>query len=110
MNLVGGNPYLIKLILVKLQEGKSLEKVLDDALQGREPFQSHFFLLMRYLKSNANLRNIFRQILQKKALTPAQMKGESVQFLERLGLIHKSYDNLEVRCNLYQVYFDDLLD
>ena len=110
MNLVGGNPYLIKLILVKLQEGNSLEKVLDDALQGREPFQSHFFLLMRYLKSNANLRNIFRQILQKKALTPAQMKGESVQFLERLGLIHKSYDNLEVRCNLYQVYFDDLLD
>ena len=110
MNLVGGNPYLIKLILVKLQEGKSLEKVLDDALQGREPFQSHFFLLMRYLKSNANLRNIFRQILHKKALTPAQMKGESVQFLERLGLIHKSYDNLEVRCNLYQVYFDDLLD
>ena len=110
MNLVGGNPYLIKLILVKLQEGNSLEKVLDDALQGREPFQSHFFLLMRYLKSNANLQNIFRQILQKKALTPAQMKGESVQFLERLGLIHKSYDNLEVRCNLYQVYFDDLLD
>jgi hypothetical protein len=110
MNLVGGNPYLIKLILVKLQEGNSLEKVLDDALQGREPFQSHFFLLMRYLKSNANLRNIFRQILHKKALTPAQMKGESVQFLERLGLIHKSYDNLEVRCNLYQVYFDDLLD
>ena len=110
MNLVGGNPYLIKLILVKLQEGNSLEKVLDDALQGREPFQSHFFLLMRYLKSNANLRNTFRQILQKKALTPAQMKGESVQFLERLGLIHKSYDNLEVRCNLYQVYFDDLLD
>ena len=110
MNLVGGNPYLIKLILVKLQEGKSLEKVLDDALQGREPFQSHFFLLMRYLKSNANLQNIFRQILQKKALTPAQMKGESVQFLERLGLIHKSYDNLEVRCNLYQIYFDDLLD
>jgi hypothetical protein len=110
MNLVGGNPYLIKLILVKLQEGKSLEKVLDDALQGREPFQSHFFLLMRYLKSNANLRNIFRQILQKKALTPAQMKGESVQFLERLGLIDKNYDTLEVRCNLYQVYFDDLLD
>lgn len=110
MNLVGGNPYLIKLILVKLQEGKSLEKVLDDALQGREPFQSHFFLLMRYLKSNANLQNIFRQILHKKALTPAQMKGESVQFLDRLGLIHKSYDNLEVRCNLYQVYFDDLLD
>ena len=65
---------------------------------------------MRYLKSNANLQNIFRQILHKKALTPAQMKGESVQFLERLGLIHKSYDNLEVRCNLYQVYFDDLLD
>ena len=110
MNLVGGNPYLIKLILVKLQEGKSLEKVLDDALQGREPFQSHFFLLMRYLKSNANLQNIFRQILQKKALTPAQMKGESVQFLERLGLIDKNYDTLEVRCNLYQVYFDDLLD
>ena len=110
MNLVGGNPYLIKLILVKLQEGNSLEKVLDDALQGREPFQSHFFLLMRYLKSNANLQNIFRQILQKKALTPAQMKGESVQFLERLGLIHKSCDTLEVRCNLYQVYFDDLLD
>jgi hypothetical protein len=110
MNLVGGNPYLIKLILVKLQEGKSLEKVLDDALQGREPFQSHFFLLMRYLKSNANLRNTFRQILQKKALTPAQMKGESVQFLERLGLIDKNYDTLEVRCNLYQVYFDDLLD
>ncbi|MBE9260852.1 AAA-like domain-containing protein [Microcystis sp. LEGE 00066] len=110
MNLVGGNPYLIKLILVKLQEGNSLEKVLDDALQGREPFQSHFFLLMRYLKSNANLRNIFRQILQKKALTPAQMKGESVQFLERLGLIDKNYDTLEVRCNLYQVYFDDLLD
>ncbi|WP_233271125.1 AAA-like domain-containing protein [Microcystis aeruginosa] len=110
MNLVGGNPYLIKLILVKLQEGNSLEKVLDDALQGREPFQSHFFLLMRYLKSNANLRNIFRQILQKKALTPAQMKGESVQFLERLGLIDKNHDTLEVRCNLYQVYFDDLLD
>lgn len=110
MNLVGGNPYLIKLILVKLQEGNSLEKVLDDALQGREPFQSHFFLLMRYLKSNANLRNTFRQILQKKALTPAQMKGESVQFLERLGLIDKNYDTLEVRCNLYQVYFDDLLD
>ena len=110
MNLVGGNPYLIKLILVKLQEGNSLEKVLDDALQGRELFQSHFFLLMRYLKSNANLRNIFRQILQKKALTPAQMKGESVQFLERLGLIDKNYDTLEVRCNLYQVYFDDLLD
>lgn len=110
MNLVGGNPYLIKLILVKLQEGNSLEKVLDDALQGREPFQSHFFLLMRYLKSNANLRNIFRQILQKKALTPAQMKGESVQFLDRLGLIDKNYDTLEVRCNLYQVYFDDLLD
>ena len=110
MNLVGGNPYLIKLILVKLQEGNSLEKVLDDALQGREPFQSHFFLLMRYLKSNANLQNIFRQILQKKALTPAQMKGESVQFLERLGLIDKNYDTLEVRCNLYQVYFDDLLD
>jgi hypothetical protein len=110
MNLVGGNPYLIKLILVKLQEGKSLEKVLDDALQGREPFQSHFFLLMRYLKSNANLQNIFRQILQKKALTPAQMKGESVQFLERLGLIDKNHDTLEVRCNLYQVYFDDLLD
>jgi hypothetical protein len=65
---------------------------------------------MRYLKSNANLRNIFRQILQKKALTPAQMKGESVQFLERLGLIDKNYDTLEVRCNLYQVYFDDLLD
>ncbi|MDB9424640.1 AAA-like domain-containing protein [Microcystis aeruginosa CS-564/01] len=110
MNLVGGNPYLIKLILVKLQEGNSLEKVLDDALQGREPFQSHFFLLMRYLKSNANLQNTFRQILQKKALTPAQMKGESVQFLERLGLIDKNYDTLEVRCNLYQVYFDDLLD
>lgn len=110
MNLVGGNPYLIKLILVKLQEGNSLEKVLDDALQGREPFQIHFFLLMRYLKSNANLRNIFRQILQKKALTPAQMKGESVQFLERLGLIDKNHDTLEVRCNLYQVYFDDLLD
>ena len=110
MNLVGGNPYLIKLILVKLQEGNSLEKVLDDALQGREPFQSHFFLLMRYLKSNANLRNTFRQILQKKALTPAQMKGESVQFLDRLGLIDKNYDTLEVRCNLYQVYFDDLLD
>jgi hypothetical protein len=110
MNLVGGNPYLIKLILVKLQEGNSLEKVLDDALQGREPFQSHFFLLMRYLKSNANLRNTFRQILQKKALTPAQMKGESVQFLERLGLIDKNHDTLEVRCNLYQVYFDDLLD
>jgi hypothetical protein len=110
MNLVGGNPYLIKLILVKLQEGNSLEKVLDDALQGREPFQSHFFLLMRYLKSNANLRNTFRQIIQKKALTPAQMKGESVQFLERLGLIDKNYDTLEVRCNLYQVYFDDLLD
>jgi hypothetical protein len=30
--------------------------------------------------------------------------------LERLGLIDKNYDTLEVRCNLYQVYFDDLLD
>lgn len=110
MNLVGGSPYLLKLILTQVQEGKPLETILDDAIQGRDPFQSHLRLLMRYLQNNNLLTPTFQQILHNKSLTSAQLKGESVQFLERLGLITRKADTVEIRCRLYQLYFQDLFD
>lgn len=110
MNLVGGNPYLVKLIITKIQEEIPLETIFEDAIQGRDPFQSHFRLLIHYLQNNDILIPTFQQILHKKTLTSAQLKGESVQFLERLGLITRKADRVEIRCHLYQLYFQDLFN
>lgn len=106
MNMLGGHPYLIDLILDNLSANSqlSLEKLLHQATADMGIYSSYLRQHLVNLKSNSQLTEIFIQILD--SPEPIQVDALLGYQLYRMGLIKWSPNNCVVpSCELFKLYF-----
>ncbi|MGK7880888.1 MAG: AAA-like domain-containing protein, partial [Crocosphaera sp.] len=106
MDLVGGNPYLLKLALYHI----SLEKVtLDELLIADNHAISNIYLdhLQRQLWAVKQQNTGLLKALEKVVLTSQPIELDLVESikLQSLGLVHFQGHKVIISCRLYQQYF-----
>ncbi|MGK7884413.1 MAG: AAA-like domain-containing protein, partial [Crocosphaera sp.] len=106
INLVGGNPYLLKLALYHI----SLEKVtLDELLIADTHAISNIYLdhLQRQLWAVKQQNNGLLKALEKVVLASQPIELDLVESikLQSLGLVHFQGHKVIISCRLYQEYF-----
>ncbi len=109
MAIVGGHPYLVRLALYELvNQGVTLETLLQDASTDAGIYKDHLRRLLRTLREHPELAAAFRQVVT----TTEAVQIDTIQAyrLESLGLIERCGDRVTPRCELYRLYFRERLD
>ena len=106
MTMLGGHPYLVDLILSNLSANSQLglEELLQQATTDTGIYSSYLRQHLINLKSNSQLTEIFKQILD--SLQPVEVDTLLGYQLYRMGLIKWSQNNSVVpSCELFRLYF-----
>jgi len=104
VDLVGGHPALIRIALYYIcSQGATLEEIIQDAIATGGIFQYHLWRLWETLQKNANLVNALKAILNSEA--GVSLSVAQIYPLEGQGLIRREADRVQMRCELYRVYF-----
>ena len=108
VDLLGGNPELLNIAFKELQNGESLEAVIQTAAQLDSPFRNHLLKRYNFIQDDKNtkIKRCFQQILRGETCIDNLSK---VQLL-RMGLIKIDNGKPEIKCQLYKQYFQDLMD
>lgn len=104
MDLVGGQPYLIKKALYHLwHQDVELEELMQTAPQDRGVYSEHLQGQLWHLQQQPDLADAFTKILQQ----PTAVKLDLVQAskLQSMGLIDWQGDRPVPSCTLYEQYF-----
>jgi hypothetical protein len=108
MTLLGGHPLLTQIALYHIcYEGISLEQILQQAGDRGGIFQAHLWRLWVTLHKNPDLVNALESVVNAKyriSLNPIQAYQ-----LESQGLIRCEGALVKLRCELYRIYFRQLL-
>lgn len=105
-NLVGGHPYLIRLMFYYfLSEQLSLQDVEQVSFKIFEIYHDYLQSQLLILQRNEQLLNTFKEFL----LNPHRLGLDSTEAyqLESLGLIRFVQNKAILSCKLYQVFFEN---
>ncbi len=110
MTMLGGQPYLVDLILSNLSSNSqlNLDELLQQATTDTGIYSSYLRQHLINLKSNSRLTKIYLQILD--SSQPIRVETLLGYQLYRMGLIKWSQDNSVVpSCELFRLYFSPRL-
>ncbi|MBC1223182.1 AAA-like domain-containing protein [Nostoc sp. UCD121] len=109
MDMVGGQPYLIRLALYHVQHRYiSLEQLLQTAPTEAAIYQDHLRGHLCNLEHDPKLVTAFSQVV--KSLVPIELDSESAFKLHSMGLVvYCNHNKLMPRCDLYRQYFQNRL-
>lgn len=104
--LLNGHPYLTRKALYTLiTENLTWKEFSAHAANDRGPFSDHLRRQLWLVRDEPQLQEVLKQMNSKENFT-----NEDAYFrLERSGLIKKSVDTYEFRCDLYRQYFKEKL-
>lgn len=103
MELTGGFPYLVRLVLYYSLYCESIEDLLRDALTDVGIFSKHLQEQLWYLKQNPDLAAAFGSVVLAQA--PIFLEQQVGFKLKNLGLINLYESYATVSCLLYKQYF-----
>lgn len=108
MQLLEGHPYLIRLSLYYLSQGKiTLRELLETAATDRGIYSDHLHRLLWKLHQDQDLASAFRRVLL--SPSPVQLEHQQGSKLKSLGLVTVNNEQYTLLCNLYRLYFSDRL-
>ena len=104
MDVIGGHPYFVRLILYHLRHDEiELEQLLGNATKPNGIFHNHLRHHLQILKRKPILANALKKVVTNAEGT--QLDSEIAYQLERMGLIKFELDGWKPLCNLYRTYF-----
>lgn len=108
MKLVDGHPYLLRLAFYHLYyQNTTLDQLLKDAPTDIGIYKNHLLRYLEILQSNPELKTVFKKILSQNSPVDLKEKTIIIYQLESMGLIRIQSNSIQVRCNLYQQYFQE---
>lgn len=100
MSLVGGHPYLLRIVLHAARvRGAPLDALLDDEGGLHALFSEHLATVVQRLESEPELESAVRTILDQPA---SQLNAEIYQRLRDAGIVRRDRDGFHVRYPLYE--------
>ena len=102
MKLMGGHPYLSRLVLyTMLEEKKSFDDILKNAYSSESIFSDHIKRYIWIINGNPKLKETIKELLENNSCSD----DYSCYTLESTGLIRNRLNKPEFSCELYQVFF-----
>lgn len=103
MRMVGGHPYLVRLVFYHMQQGMHLKQILATATAEEGLFGDHLKRLLWHLKQEPALEEAARDVMC--AQEPVRRSTELAFKLASLGLVKLHANHVQPTCDLYRVYF-----
>ncbi|MEQ9670062.1 AAA-like domain-containing protein [Coleofasciculus sp. G2-EDA-02] len=105
INMIGGHPYLVERAFTHLKNDPNmpLDQLLATAPTDAGIYASHLRENWLYLQSHPQLAEAFKTVVTTK--TPVQVEPMQAYQLHSIGLVKRSGNQVEPRCNLYRQYF-----
>ncbi len=103
MELLGGNPYLVRRTLYALAvEGYELQRLIDEAMRAEGPLGDHLERHRRHLQRQPEMAAALREVLHRSRCTDARI----CRALEGAGLTRREADGrIAPRYGLYRDFF-----
>lgn len=109
IDLVGGNPYLIRIFFYHLTQDKlDADQMLNEASSVQGIYQKHLTFYFNYLISSPHLSKLYYQIVTSK--DAIKLSSQEAFKLDSLGLITLNKNYAIPRCELYRQYFRNALE
>lgn len=106
MQLLGGHPYLVRLLLYNwAQQPDSLEQLLETAHTDAGIYRDHLHRYLWTLQQYPKLSAAFQQVLN--STTPVTIEPMQAFKLNSMGLVNFRGNSVTLTCNLYGQYFGD---
>jgi hypothetical protein len=106
MKLLGGHPYLSRLVLYTMvEEKKSFDNILNNAYSANSIFLDHINRYIWIINRNPKLKTTIKELLENSRCSD----DHSCYTLEATGLIRNRFNKPEFACELYQVFFTKLI-
>jgi hypothetical protein len=106
MQLLGGHPYLVRLLLYHwAQQPDSLEQLLETAHTDAGIYRDHLHRYLWTLQQYPKLSAAFEQVLN--STTPVAIDQVQAFKLNSMGLVSLGGNCVSLTCNLYRQYFGD---
>jgi hypothetical protein len=110
MSLVGGHPYLVRLMFYYLvRQDAEIDQLLQDATTDVGIYTEHLRRHLETLQDNAELGMVFQEIVRNQQPIRLEKKNRQIYQLDSMGVIKISNNLVMPRCRLYQEYFGDRL-
>jgi hypothetical protein len=105
INMIGGHPYLVERAFTHLKNdpNMTLEQLLATAPTDAGIYASHLRENWLYLQSHPRLAEAFKTVVTTK--TPVQIEPMQAYQIHSIGLVKRSGNKVEPRCDLYRQYF-----
>lgn len=106
--LIGGHPYLVRLVLYHVATGDlSLEEFLQTAPTEAGIYRNHLLGHLKALEDYPDLAAAMKTVVASE--TPVRLRSEEAFKLDSRGLIVRHKNEVQPRCLLYRLYFSDRL-
>ncbi|MDJ0618688.1 MAG: AAA-like domain-containing protein [Calothrix sp. MO_192.B10] len=106
--LVGGNPYLIRLALYHIyHQNVTLEQVLQTSLTSPGIYSDRLKALLISVEQEPELLVALSQVVNSQ--TPVELELVTACKLQSMGLVHLHGNQASISCKLYLNYFSDRL-
>lgn len=103
IDLVGGHPYLTRMVLYQLASGLNFDEFLRTAATDAGLFSNHLLGLLKALEDHPELGKALHKVMA--ADSPVMLRSEEAFKLDSLGLVVRQENKVKPRCRLYQNYF-----
>ncbi|MEL6221482.1 MAG: AAA-like domain-containing protein [Cyanobacteria bacterium J06627_8] len=104
IEMVGGQPYLIRLAFYYLRQTDiDLPKLLADATLTGGIYRTHLRHLLLLLRSHPELMQIYRTVVLSQG--PIELEAIAIYRLENMGLVHSIGNQVQPACELYRQFF-----
>lgn len=108
IEIVGGNPYLIRVALYEIARQRlTLEQLIKLAPTEEGPYYEHLRRHLVNLESDESLLAAFKQVVT--STQPIQISSSEAFKLRSMGLVKIKGNLVEPLCNLYRDYFQNHL-
>ena len=108
MAIVGGHPYLVDFTLNEVKaSGESLAVILDQAHTEAGIFHRHLRKLWLRIEGKSELIAALKTVVNSEH--PVAIDRDRLFELDSMGLVKKQGNQVEPRCQLYRLYFQDRL-
>ncbi len=111
MAMVGGHPYLVRLVLYHIVGKGGLERDLGQLLQQAPKeegiYKEYFRQYVLLLREEPELGNAFSEVIA--AREPVKLEPLLAYKLQNLGLVKRLGDRASPWCELYRLYFQEYL-
>ncbi len=108
IEILGGHPYLIRLAMYHLSQGKvSLKILLENAAKETGIYSNHLRRNLDILLQKPTLAKSFKQVVT--SHQPIELNPMQTYQLYSMGLVQLQDNQVIPRCNLYRNYFSRVL-